>query len=145
MSDMVHRKLSGVFMHLPLEVPYETYDHYISEMHEALTHQGVEITKAELSELDDITANFEKEVDGFIRNVLVDYWEDIGDAWEDAEKFFREEIKVAKAAKAERERQERIKAEAEAKARRADAKQLKVSSQNLEKARAILQAAGLLE
>ena len=145
---MVERKLSGVYSTMPIEVAFEHFDSYVDTLMEYLQRAGIQVSRMEVCDNELVQKHFEKAIESILEYVeLEDAYSYIDS--DTVEHCFSEEMAEARRLEAERQAAEKKRIAEEARLQRElealTEVQITVDKKHLNKAKAILLAAGLLK
>lgn len=145
---LVERKLSGVYSTLPIEVSFDHFDSYVDTLMDHLDEAGIKKTRLEVCENELVQKHFEKALESITE--YIEFEEAYRYVSSDTvEACFREEMEEMRRIEAEK-RAEAARLEAEEKKRQRELDALTeatitLDKKHLNKAIAILQAAGLIK
>ena len=143
--SIVERKLSEIYTHITIPIPYEFYERYVEEAYDRLINYEVDIDKCTIAEHPEMINGFDREIRSWITEI--DYDELSYSPTPSTERIFKDELREATRLKEiRRKEEEKKRLEAEAAQRKLEEsllEQIPVTKRNHAKALAILRAAGL--
>lgn len=145
---MVERKLSGVYMTMPVEVAFDHFDSYVDTLMEYMENVGIKKSRMEICDNVLVQQAFEKTLKSITEYIEFDEaYQYVND--DTVETCYKEELQEIRAREAEERRLAAIKQAEEARIKREqDALKeatITIDKKHLIKAVAILQAAGLIK
>lgn len=156
-TDMVQRKLAGIFEEVQLTIEWNTFDSYCDLLRETLSDEwGIKLTRQEIIANPETSKRFSKRLNEYFKQDIEDNLIDCiaDDSYDDADFIFSQTIQDkededARIAEEERQRvlREQMAKKAEQEALRVanPGSYIEISEKNVAKAKAILKAAGLIK
>jgi F0F1-type ATP synthase epsilon subunit len=120
---MIERKLTSVISTIPVDIPFDSFDTYLTNLTEQLEYYDVEMTKSEVAATPGVMQAFEHGILEIINEISWDDASEYIDIENTALNLFPEQIRIAEEAAEERYRIEQI----------AYAEKLRVSREELER------------
>jgi hypothetical protein len=103
-TSMVERKLTGVICTIPIEIPFDAFDLFVTQMYEHLNYLDVAIDKADVAVHPGVLQAFEQGLRSLLADVDWNEATDNIDIEDTVDLLFPEEVKAAMEAEEERSR-----------------------------------------